>query len=125
LVLAISGTPTSTGTASFAIDFGGVACVFNVNVAAVGNSVPFDFKIIPNPIINNNLHIELNASNQEASNIWIYDETGRKLISKSTSDLTSGSVIDINVAPLPNGTYIIKVMDKLSQVIITKRFLKR
>jgi len=125
LVLSITGTPTATGTASFAIDFGGVACTFNVNVVSVGNAVPFDFKIIPNPIINNNLHIELNATNQEASNIWIYDETGRKLISKSTSDLTSGSVIDINVAPLPNGTYIIKVMDKLSQVIITKRFLKR
>jgi hypothetical protein len=125
LVLAISGTPTATGTASFAIDFGGVACVFNVNVVSVGNAVPFDFKIMPNPIINNNLHIELNATNQEASNIWIYDETGRKLISKSTSDLTTGSVIDINVATLSNGTYIIKVMDKLSQVIITKRFIKR
>ena len=125
LVLAITGTPTATGTASFAIDFGGVSCVFNINVAFVGNAVPFDYKIRPNPIINNNLHIELNATNQEASNIWIYDETGRKLISKSTSDLTSGSVIDINVGPLSNGTYIIKVMDKLSQVIITKRFLKR
>jgi hypothetical protein len=124
LVLAITGTPTATGTASFAIDFGRVACVFNVNVVSVGNAVPFDYKIRPNPIINNNLHIELNATNQEASNIWIYDETGRKLISKSTSDLT-GSIIDINVGPLSNGTYIIKVMDKLSQVIITKRFLKR
>jgi hypothetical protein len=124
LVLAITGTPTATGTASFAIDFGGVACVFNVNVGSVGNAVPFDYKIRPNPIINNNLHIELNATNQEASNIWIYDETGRKLISKSTSDLT-GSIIDINVGPLSNGTYIIKVMDKFSQVIITKRFLKR
>jgi len=101
-----------------------VACVFNVNVASVGNAAPFDFKIIPNPIINNNLHIELNASNQEASNIWIYDETGRKLISKSTSDLTSGSVIDINVAQLSRGTYVIKVMDKLSQIIMTKRFVK-
>jgi hypothetical protein len=125
LVLSITGTPTATGTASFAIDFGGVACTFNVNVVSVGNAVPFDYKIRPNPIINNNLHIELNATNQEASNIWIYDEIGRKLISKSTSELTSGSVIDINVGPLSNGTYIIKVMDKLSQVIITKRFLKR
>ncbi len=125
LVLSITGTPTATGTASFAIDFGGVACTFNVNVASVGNAVPFDFKIMPNPISNNNLHIELNATNQEASNIWIYDETGRKLISKSTSDLTTGSVININVSQLSRGTYVIKVMDKLSQVIITKRFLKR
>jgi hypothetical protein len=123
LVLAISGTPTSTGTASFAIDFGGVACVFNVNVAAVGNSAPFDFKIIPNPIINNNLHVELNATNQEASNIWIYDETGRKLISKSASELI-GSIININVSQLSRGTYVIKVMDKLSQIIMTKRFVK-
>jgi len=123
LVLSITGTPTSTGTASFAIDFGGVACVFDVNIAAVGNSAPFDFKIIPNPIINNNLHIELNATNQEASNIWIYDETGRKLISKSSSELI-GSIININVSQLSRGTYVIKVMDKLSQIIMTKRFVK-
>lgn len=124
LVLAITGTPTATGTASFAIDFGGVACTFNVNVVSVGNAVPFDFKIMPNPISNNNLHIELNATNQEASNIWIYDETGRKIISKSTSDLTTGSIININVSQLSRGTYVIKVMDKISQIVISKRFVK-
>jgi len=125
LVLAITGTPTATGTASFAIDFGGVACVFNVNVVSVGNAVPFGFIIRWNPVIDNNLRIELNATNQEASNILIYDEIGRKLISKSASELPTGGIIDINVSQLPNGrTYIVKVMDKISQIIVSKRFVK-
>jgi hypothetical protein len=125
IVFNITGTPTATGTASFAIDFGGVACVLNVNVASVGNAVPFGFIIRWNPIIDNNLRIELNANNQEASNILIYDEIGRKLISKSASELPTGGIIDINVSQLPNGrTYIVKVMDKISQIIVSKRFVK-
>jgi hypothetical protein len=125
LVLSITGTPTATGNASFAIDFGGEACTFYVNVVSVGNAVPFGFIIRWNPIIDNNLRIELNATNQEASNILIYDELGRKLISKSASELPTGGIIDINISQLPNGrTYIVKVMDKLSQIIMTKRFVK-
>ena len=78
LTYSISGTPSSSGSASFALSFGGYACSFIVNVYdsthhVVSNNQVFIYNVVPNPVVGNLLSIKIiSPSNDE-----IVNEIGR------------------------------------------------
>ncbi len=125
LIFVISGTPTSIGTANFRVIFGGDTCTLNlvVNANALNTRIKFDFKIQPNPIDNNLLKIVLSSSDYKTYYATVYDELGRTMFMwPNPIDLTNGNGIDIS--PLSNGIYILKVMDVANKEVASKKFVK-
>lgn len=119
LTLSISGTPSATGTASFILTFGGQSCIFTIQVFAMSSGV-FDFAVQPNPVSDATLRIKFVSSGTLADNVWLYDASGRLMMTLSQPDVTNG----INISNLANGTYLIKIQDKITKAIISKKFVK-
>jgi hypothetical protein len=123
LLYNISGTPLSTGTASFTIDFGGQTCILKVNVIAASTNVSFGFHIQPNPVEKSILKLVFDNADTKVSSVWIVDAVGRTvmtLLHPDLSTLTNG----IDVSKLPKGAYVIKVQDEMSKIAISKKFIK-
>lgn len=120
LTYTVTGTPVSTGTATFAIGFGGQICNVNLNVTAPSSSDIFDFTVQPNPVADNVLKVQFLSTSTIASNYWIYDELGKLMMSSSQPNLSAG----INIATFPKGTYILKIMDQASKAVLSKKFIK-
>ena len=120
IVYTITGTPTATGTASFAISFGGQTCTISVNVDAASNNAGFGF-FIPPPYPGNMLMISFYNPSSKASFVSIYDEIGRKVYEASNPNLTNG----INISKLAKGNYIIKILDGATGNVSSKKFVKR
>jgi len=115
LVYVISGTPSSLDTAYFNISFGGQTCHFGLNVAE--NS--FGFTIHPNPA-KDIIKIKFISPNTQAYYVWLYDAVGRTVLMLPQPDLSNG----INISNLPNGVYLIKIMDAENKQVLTKKFVK-
>jgi hypothetical protein len=121
LQFSITGTPTASGIASFAISFGGQACTMNVTVAAAsGGSNVFDFTVQPNPIEDAVVRVKFASLTNIAEHVWIYDAAGRLIKSLSLPNLANG----IDVRGLAAGTYSIKIQDQSSKVVKVKQFVK-
>jgi len=120
IVYTITGTPTATGTASFAISFGGQTCTISVNVDAASNNTGFGF-FIPPPYPGNMLMVSFYNPSSKASFVSIYDETGRKVYEASNPNLING----INISKLAKGNYIIKILDGATGNVSSKKFVKR
>ena len=118
LTFTITGTPASSGVASFLLDFGGQTCSLDMNVLLV-NSV-FDFVIAPNPV-KDILQVLFIQPDAVAYYVWIYDELGRTVRMLPQPDLSNG----INVSQLSKGYYYLKIMDKENKSEVTKKFLKK
>jgi bilirubin oxidase len=122
LLYQISGTPTSAGTARFAISFGGQSCNLNLPVSTDQpdtSSNIFDFTIVPNPA-RDFLNIKFASTGTQAYYVWIFDAVGRTLLMLPQPDLSRG----IHINSLPKGTYMIKVMEMSEKKVLTKRFVK-
>ena len=118
LLYFISGTPTSTGNAIFAFEFGGQQCSFSMPVFSSANASVFGFEIRPNPA-KNVLNVILNPGT-EAYYIWIYDAIGRTVKMLPQPVLTNG----IDISELPEGVYMLKLMNANNKQVVTKKFVK-
>ncbi len=116
-IFAITGTPTSTGFASFSINFAGQTCSFSLPVNNASTS--FDYTIHPNPV-KDILHLSFTPSNTVVYYVWIYDALGRTLMMLPQPDVSRG----IDVSGLPKGTYFIRVMDAYFKQKLSKKFVK-
>ena len=96
LLYVITGTPSGTGTASFALDFGGQTCILNLTIS----ELPYDFTIQPNPVENQLLKVKFSSSLTIAEQVWIYDAAGRLVMLQSFPDLDAG----IPIGSLASGT---------------------
>lgn len=117
LIFSITGTPASSGVASFLLDFGGQSCTLNLDVLIA--KAPFDFTISPNPI-NDKLMVTFITPNIIAYYVWVYDDMGRTIMMLPQPNLTNG----INVSQLSQGVYYLKVMDLENKFELTKKFIK-
>jgi len=53
--------------------------------------------------------------------VSIYDESGRKVYTASYPDLSNG----IDIAKLPKGNYIIRILDEATGNVEAQKFVKR
>jgi len=116
----ITGTPASTGVASFMLDFGGQTCTLNINITS--NSSPssvFDFTVVPNPV-KSVLNLKFASSDTKVYYVWIYDAIGRNVLMIPRPNPSNC----INVSSLPKGAYMIKVMEETNKKTLTKKFVK-
>jgi hypothetical protein len=121
----ISGTPTNTGAASFAINFGGQFCSFSIQVDSINNinyNTAFDFDIKPNPV-NNKLQIKISPSSRVIYYAWVYDALGRTIFMwpNPTELISTGKDVSI----LAKGIYMLKIMDDKNKQVLTKKFIKQ
>ena len=114
----VSGTPLTSGVASFVIDFGGQTCTLNMNIISTLSSV-FDFTIVPNPV-KNVLNLKFASPDTKVYYVWIFDAIGRNVLMIPRPNPSN----DINVSSLPKGTYMIKVMEESNKETLTKKFIK-
>ena len=118
----ISGTPASTGTAGFAIGFGGQSCTLSLPVGTDQTDTTsniFDFTVVPNPV-KDLLKVKFAAAGTQAYYVWIYDAVGRTMLMLPQPDLSAG--IPVNF--LSKGTYMIRVMEASEKKVLTKKFIK-
>ncbi len=86
----------------------------HTSTASVNDNVLNSFKIFPNPVAGNSIHI----STTETLRIAIYDLVGKKLL-ESTLDQTNDTV---DISLLKSGIYLINV--KTDTGAVTKKFIK-
>ena len=121
LKVVIFGKPTSTGLASFAINYFGKQCTLSIPVIDANGFMNsgFDFTVNPNPA-KDYIALSLNSPTDIVNHVWIYDAVGKLMISLSKPDLTNG----INISNLPKGIYFIKVLEELGKKVVAKKFVK-
>jgi hypothetical protein len=121
LKVVIFGKPTSTGLASFAINYFGKQCTLSIPVIDANGfmNTGFDFTVNPNPA-KEYISLSLNSPTDIVNHVWIYDAVGKLMISLSKPDLTNG----INISNLPKGVYFIKLLEDLGKKVVTKKFVK-
>jgi hypothetical protein len=81
-----------------------------------------DEDVIPNTIVNlstNLLNIDLSGF-KGASEIRLFDINGRQVINQKANLTTN----QLNISKLYKGIYLVKVMDRNSNVMVTKKFIK-
>ena len=78
-------------------------------------------KIYPS-ITHGELHVELNATKQEATTVMVLDLAGRLLSSRKMPVLAGYNRIDLTVNNLPAGEYILKLVNNSDNIIT--RFVK-
>ncbi len=125
LIFNITGTPSSTGIANFAISFGDQSCNLSIQVDslnAINYNTVFDFSIISNPV-NNKLQIKISPSSRVIYYAWVYDALGRTVFMwpNPTELLSTGKDVSI----LTKGTYILKIMDDKNKQVLSKKFIKQ
>ncbi len=116
LIYNISGTPADTGMASFAINFGGKSCTINLKIIEKASC---DFCVVPNPIQNNILKLNMAADNK-INGFWIYDVVGKLVYQAVQPDVKKG----VDISRLPKGSYIIKIKEEKSNQVFTMEFVK-
>ena len=126
LFFAITGTPVSTGYATFPINFGGQACSISIRVDSVNQvntNAGFDFLIAPNPVNANTLTIKMYPSSTIIYYAWVYDEVGRTVYMWPAASALTGA--GMNISALPKGTYVLKIMDETNKEVVSKKFIKK
>lgn len=112
IAIAISGTPSSTGTANFSIDFAGQICNFSMNVqpsigvseiASVNNQI----RVYPNPTADQ-LFIETTKFKESNLDLVIYDMSGRVVKNEKIKYLNSP--MSINLSELKAGIYNVQII---------------
>ncbi len=88
LVYTITGTPTSSGTASFAITVGGQSCTFTLSVALAVGIFPFGTLNCPDATA------VVNVTNPTTGKIWMDRNLGASIVAASSST-SSGSFGDL------------------------------
>lgn len=119
------------GTGNLIIDMG--AFEFNAIVEGIENPIPDpnnspevcgELFIYPNPA-HNSLRVEFRSGIFSASAIRIYDAIGRLILTIDTSNQPNGPrEIDIPIATLPSGPYLLRAVDTLSQTYCSSLFVK-
>jgi len=84
--------------------------------------IPGSAKIYPNPV-NNILNVKLGSSGNSEASIDIVDVTGQTVIRKRGEP--GQTLIQVNVANLPPGTYLLKVLSTNSTESVLKKFVKQ
>jgi hypothetical protein len=84
------------------------------------NKFNADVKLFPNPA-NDKLVISVSNSKSTKGQVEIFDVTGKKI--KSLNEVDFSSSLPIDIADLPKGQYIIKLIT--SEGIISRKFLKQ
>jgi hypothetical protein len=112
IAITISGTPSTSGTANFSIDFAGQICNFSMNVqpsigvseiATLNNQI----RVYPNPTADQ-LFIETSKFKESSLDLVIYDMSGRVVKNEKIKYLNSP--LSINLSDLKAGIYNVQII---------------
>lgn len=84
---------------------------------------PFDFSILPNPVVNKTISVSIKAAASSAFNINIFNTRGQLIIKRQINNLSGLSRFVIPAAQLSSGTYTITLDNGTEK--ITKQFIKQ
>ncbi len=94
-------------------------------VSAIADSVsqiPFEIKIYPNPAIEK-FSIEFVSNINSEIVIEIYDMNGNRITVRKEIVTEGNNLLECNVSEFTKGIYLIKLVDELNQMVVTKKLV--